>query len=64
MIDFAKEKNLSPGEMLSSFQTALLNVAGWICKCYQYTDEEYEKFMKEYADNVRESVEHRLRKEE
>lgn len=63
MIDFAKKKNMSPSEMLSEFQTALLNIAGWVCRCYQYTDEEYEAFMREYANNVVESIEFRFRKE-
>lgn len=62
IIDFAKRENLSPDQMLSEFQTALLNIAGWICRCYQYSDEEYEKFMKEYADNIRKSVEQRFKK--
>ena len=64
MIDFAMEKNLRPGEVLSNFQTALLNIAGWICGCYKYTNEEYEQFMYEYADNVKASVDSRFRKEE
>lgn len=64
MIDFAKRENLSPQEMLSGFQTALLNIAGWVCQCYGYSDEEYEKFMMEYVDNVRESVEFRFKRKD
>lgn len=63
MIDFAKKKNMSPDQMISDFQTALLNIAGWVCKCYEYTDDEYETFMKEYAGNVAAAVERRFRKE-
>lgn len=63
MIDFAKKKNMSPDLMLSDFQTALLNIAGWICQCYQYSDDQYEAFMKEYASNVVSAVEYRFRKE-
>ena len=63
IIDFAKRKNMSPDQMMSKFQTALLNIAGWICECYQYSNDEYEAFMKEYANNVSESIERRFRKE-
>lgn len=63
MIDFAKEKNMSADVMMSNFQTALLNIAGWICRYYQYTDDEYEAFMRQYADNVVESIDSRFRKE-
>lgn len=63
MIDFAKEKNMSPDDMISKFQMALLNIAGWICKCYKYTDDEYEAFMREYADNVTKAIDRGLRKE-
>lgn len=64
MIDFAKEKNMSPNDMMSDFQTALLNIAGWICECYGYSKDEYEEFMRQYAANVQEAIESRLRKEE
>lgn len=64
MIDFAKEKDMSPEDMMDSFQTALLNIAGWICECYKYSNKEYEKFMKEYADNISIAVNRRFRKEE
>lgn len=64
IINFAKEKNMSPDAMMSDFQTALLNIAGWICECYKYSDDEYEKFMREYADNVRIAVEDRFKKGE
>lgn len=63
MIDFAKKKDLSPNDMLSGFQTALLNVAGWICSVYKYSDKEYESFMKKYADEISEAVENKFRKE-
>ena len=63
IIDFAKKKDMSPSQMLSIFQTALLNVAGWVCQCYQYTNEEYEKFMRDYANNVTASIEGRFKKE-
>lgn len=64
MINFAKKKNMSPDAMLSNFQTALLNIAGWICRCYEYSDDEYEEFMKGYADNIRIAVENRFKKGE
>ncbi len=63
MIDFAKKKNMSPDVMISNFQMALLNIAGWICRCYQYTDDKYEAFMRQYADNVVEAIDQRFRKE-
>lgn len=63
MIDFAKQENMSPDSMVSNFQTALLNIAGWICECYGMSNEEYEKFMWQYVDNVKEAVELRFRKE-
>lgn len=62
MIDFAKKENMSPDSMVSNFQTALLNIAGWICKYYGMSSEEYEKFMWQYVDNVKEAVELRFRK--
>lgn len=64
MIDFAKEKNMSPSGMLSDFQTALLNIAGWVCECLNYSNDECEQFMREYADNIKASVDRRFRKEE
>lgn len=63
MIDFAKKENMSPNDMMSNFQTALLNIAGWICECYEYSNDEYERFMRQYAANVQEAVERRFRKE-
>lgn len=63
IIDYAKEKNLDPQLMLSAAQTALLNIAGWICECFRYSNDEYEKFMRDYANNVVESVNNRFRKE-
>lgn len=63
MIDFAKKKDMSPRDMMSDFQTALLNIAGWICECYEYSNDEYEAFMRQYAANVQESVERRFKKE-
>lgn len=63
IIDYAKAKNLMLDQMLSDCQTALLNIAGWICEFYKYSNEEYEKFMREYAANVKEDIEYRFRKE-
>lgn len=63
IIDFAKKENMSPDQMMSDFQTALLNIAGWICECYRYSNDQYEAFMKEYAANVTAAVERRFRKE-
>lgn len=60
IIDFAKRENLSPSDMLNSFQTALLNVAGWICECYGYSNDEYEKFMYDYVDQIKRSVDRRF----
>lgn len=64
MIDFAKERNFTPEEMLTSFQTALLNIAGWVCTCMGYPDDEYERFMMDYVNELKKSVEQRFRKEE
>lgn len=63
ILDFAKRKNMSPDQTLSKFQTALLNIAGWICDCYRYSEEEYEEFMRDYVNNVAAAVERRFRKE-
>ena len=63
MIDFAKEKNMSPDQMLSKFQTALLNIAGWLCECYGYSNDQYEAYMKEYAESLENAIEQRFRKE-
>ncbi len=63
IIDYAKAKNLTPSQTLSDCQTALLNIAGWICECYEYPNAEYEKFMREYAASVKEAVERRFGKE-
>lgn len=63
IIDYAKAENLTPSQAMSSCQTALLNVAGWICACYGYSNDEYEAFMKQYADEVNKAVERSFRKE-
>lgn len=63
MIDFAKEKNLSPEQTLDNFQSALLNIAGWFCECYNYPNDKYEAYMKDYAERVVQTVERQLRKE-
>lgn len=63
ILDFAVKENMSPDQMVSDFQTALLNMAGWVCQCYQYTEDEYEAFMKEFAAKITASVEQRFRKE-
>lgn len=63
MIDFGKKKNMSPDDMISKFQMALINIAGWICECYQYTDDECKAIMREYADNVARSIESRFGKD-
>lgn len=63
IIDYAKENNLAPDTTLSKCQTALLNVAGWICECLGYDHDDYEAFMKEYAANVTEAIDRRFRKE-
>lgn len=62
IIDYAKANDLTPRQTLSDCQTALLNIAGWICACYKYPNEEYEKFMREYAGNIKKAVERRFRK--
>ena len=63
IIDYAKENDLSPDTAMSKCQTALLNIAGWICKCYGYSNKEYEEFMREYAVNVAAAINSRFRKE-
>lgn len=60
IIDFAKKENFSPKDTLDNFQTALLNIAGWICKCYGYSNAEYEKFMYDYVDQIKEAVDRRF----
>lgn len=63
IIDFAQKRNMSPSDMLSKFQMALLDVARWVCEYYQYTDEEYESFMRGYANNITDAINRRFRKE-
>ena len=56
IIDYAKANNLTPSEMLSDCQTALLNVAGWLSECYQLTEQEFETFMMDYAATVKAAI--------
>lgn len=63
IIDYAKKEDLSGSTTLSDCQTALLNIAGLICECYGYSNDEYEEFMRQYVANVQEAVDRRFRKE-
>lgn len=63
IIDYAKENNLAPDTMMSKCQTALLNIAEWICECLGYESKEHEEFMREYAANVAAAIDRRFRKE-